>query len=73
MASGKRLAGAIRSIVNARGLQIECARVLRETLLVPVLTYGSETMLWMVERPRIRVIQMEKLRGLLGFKMMDRV
>ena len=29
--------GAIRSLVNARGLQLECARVLHETLLVPVL------------------------------------
>ena len=36
---GKRVAGAIRN------LQLECARVLHETLLVPVLMYGSETML----------------------------
>ena len=27
-ASGRRVAGAIRSLVNARDLQIECARVL---------------------------------------------
>ena len=25
---------------------LECARVLHETLLVPVLMYGSETMIW---------------------------
>ena len=36
--SGKRMAGAIRSLVNARELQLECARLLHETLLVPVLT-----------------------------------
>ena len=36
---------AIRSLVNARDLQLQCARVLHETLLVPVLMYGSETML----------------------------
>ena len=46
MASGRRLAGAIRSLVNAVDLQLECARVLHETMLVPVLTYGSETVLW---------------------------
>ena len=43
--SGTRVVGAIRSLVNASGLQIECARVLHESLLVPVLMYGSETML----------------------------
>ena len=34
------------SLVNARGLQLECARVLHESLLVPVLMYDSETMIW---------------------------
>ena len=38
-------------------------RVLHETLLVPVLTYGSETMLWKEkERSRIRAIQMDNLK-----------
>ena len=46
MTNGKRVAGAIRSLVNARSLQLECARVLHESLLVPVLTYGGETMIW---------------------------
>ena len=45
VASGRRVAGAIRSLVNPRSLQLECARVLHEPLLVPVLTYGSETMI----------------------------
>ena len=44
--SGRRVAGAIRSLVNSRDLHIECARVTHETLLVPVLMHGSETMLW---------------------------
>ena len=43
--SGRRVAGTIGSLVNARDLQLECARVLHETLLVAVLTYGSETIL----------------------------
>ena len=44
-----RVAGAIGSLVNARHLQIECARVLHEKLFVPVLIYGSETLLWKKE------------------------
>ena len=40
--SGRRVASAIGSMVNARSLQLECARVLHESLLVPVLIYGRE-------------------------------
>ena len=48
--------------------------VLHETLLVPVLTYGSETMLWKEkERSRIRAVHMNNLRGLLSIRRMDRV
>ena len=41
-ASGRRVAGAIKSLVNTRDFQIECARVLRETMHVPILTYGRK-------------------------------
>ena len=40
-----RVASACRPLVSARDLQIEYSRVLHETLLVPVLTYGSESLL----------------------------
>ena len=41
VASGRRVTGDIRSLVNARDLQLNCARVLHETLIVPVLMHGS--------------------------------
>ena len=41
VANGKRMAGAIRSLVNAKDLH----RMLHETLLVPVLIYGSENVM----------------------------
>ena len=70
--SGRRVAGAIRSLVNARDLQLDCAGVLHETLLVPVLMYDSETMVWKEkERSRMRAVQMDNLRGLLGIRRMD--
>ena len=47
--------------------------VLHATLLVPVLTYGSETMLWKKESSRIRAVQMDNLTGLLDIRKMDRV
>ena len=46
LASGRMVAGAIRSLVNANHLQFECVKVLHETLLVPVLMNSSETILW---------------------------
>ena len=74
LARGRRVAGVIRPLANARDLQLQCAIVLHETLLVPVLMYGSETMLWKEkEISRTRAVQMDNLRGLLGIKRMDRV
>ena len=47
MENGRRIADAIRSLVNARSLHHECVRILHGSLLVvPVLKYGSETMVW---------------------------
>ena len=39
VASGRRFACAVRSLVNARGLQLEFARFMHDSLLVPVLMY----------------------------------
>ena len=63
---GRRISGVIRSLVNARGLH--------ETLLMPVLMYGNETMIWKEEeRSRIRLVQMDKIRSLLDIRRMDKV
>ena len=70
----RRVAGVIRSLVNATDFQIGCARILHETLLVPVLTYGSKTMLWKEKkRSRIRAAQINDFRGLLGIRRIDRI
>ena len=47
----RKVAGAITFLFNARDLQLDCAKVLHETLLVPVFMYGRKTMLW-TERER---------------------
>ena len=44
--SGRRAGSTIRSLDNARGLQLECARVLHENLLGPILMYDSERTIW---------------------------
>ena len=56
------VASAIGSLVNARDSQIECARVLHETLSLPILKYTSETMLWKEEEiSRVRAVQIDSL------------
>ena len=48
--------------------------MLHEALLALVLLYGSEIMIWREkERSRIRVMQMNNLRGLLGIRRLDRI
>ena len=74
VASGRRVAYAIRSLVNAGVLQLECAKVLHEPLFMFVLMHGSETMIWKEkERSRIRAVQIDNLRGLLGIRRLGKV
>ena len=63
----RKVAGAIRSLVNARDLQLECSKA----LLMSVLLYGSESIMWREkDRSWIRVVQMNNLRSWLGGKRM---
>ena len=71
---GGKLQAPFRSMVNASGLQLLCARVLHEGLLVPVLLYGSEaTVRRENDRSRIRAVQIDNLRGMQGIKRMERI
>ena len=54
--------GAIRSLINVKGLLLEYAWVMQGAFLVPVLLYDSES-----------TIQMDNFRGLCGIRIMDRV
>ena len=57
----------IRSLVTARDLKYDCARVLNEALLVPVILCGSETMIGMEkERSTIGAVQMDNFSDLFG-------
>ena len=56
------------SLVNDKSLQLECVRVLHESFLLPIIMYGSETMILREEKSRIRTVQMDNLSGLLGYQ-----
>src|SRR5678815_5285247 len=40
--NGRKVAGEIKSLVNVKGLSLECARVLHEGMLLPCLLYTSD-------------------------------
>ena len=44
--SGREVEREIRSPVNIGSIQLERPRILHEEVLVPVLTYRNETMIW---------------------------
>ena len=50
----RKVAGAIKFLI-VMGLQLECARVLHEALIVPVFIYGNETIIWK-EKERSMVV-----------------
>ena len=62
---GRRVQVLLGLWLNARGLQVECTRVLHKSLLVLalVLMYDSETMLWN-EKERPTAVQMDNLRDI---------
>ena len=43
--SRRKVEGAIRSLGNARSLQLDGVRVLLEALPMPIMLYGSETVI----------------------------
>ena len=71
--SGRRVAGAIKSLVNVRNLQLDCARVLHETLLCLFLCMVVRQLWKEKEKSRVKTLQMDNFRGLLGIRRMDRV
>ena len=49
-------------------LQLECETVMHDCLIVPVLIFVNEK-----ERPMVRVLRMENIRGLLGIRSAERI
>src|SRR5678815_2338385 len=71
--NGRKVAGAIKSFMNVKGLSLECARVLHEGMLLLVLLYSSETMVWNKKyRSKVQRVQMDNLRGMLGVRRIDK-
>ncbi len=56
--------GSLARIMNGRSVSMEVKRGLRNSILLPTLTYGSETWTWnRAQQSRVRAVEMSYLRG----------
>ncbi len=61
-------------IMNGRSVSMEVKRNLRNTVIVPTLTYASETWAWdECQRSRVQAMEMSYLRSACGVSTMDRM
>ena len=74
MNQGYRALGALKSVMNNRGLGIKAKKCRYEGVIVPTALYGAEA--WgmrSAERRKVKVREMMCLRSLVGVSRMDRV
>ncbi len=71
---GRRVVGSLGRIMNCRSVSMEVKRDLRNTVIVPSLTYASETWAWNEsQRSRVQAVEMSYLRSACGVSRMDGV
>ncbi len=69
---GRKMVGSLGRIMNGRSVSMEVKRDLRNTVIVPTLTYASETWAWNEsQRSRVQTVEMSYLRSACGVSRMD--
>ena len=74
ISEGSKVLGAMKGVMRNRGLGMGTKKVLYERVIVPTVTYGSES--WGLkgrERQRLNVFEMRCLRSMVGVSRIDRV
>ena len=74
MNEGYRAWGALKSVQSTRGLGINVKKCLYEgVIIVPTALYGAEAWgMGSAERRKVNVLEMKRLRSLVGVSRMDR-
>ena len=66
--------GALKRVLNNRGLGIKAKKCLYEGVIVPTALHGAEARgMRSAKRRKVNVLEMKCLRGLVGVSRMDRV
>ena len=74
VSEGCKVSGALKRLINNRGLELNVKNVLYEKVVVPTVMYGSES--WgmkVTERQKLNVFEMKCLRSMTGVSRLDRV
>ena len=71
---GCTVLGALKGVMNNRGLGMNVKKVLYEKVVVPTVMYGSESCdMKVIERQKLNVFEMKCLRSMTGVSRLDRV
>ncbi len=71
---GRKVVGSLGRIMKGRSVSRAVKRDLRNTVIVPTLTYASETWAWNEsQRSRVQAVGMSYLRSACGVSRMDGV
>ncbi len=69
---GRKVVGYLGYVIKSRTVNMEIKKALRDSIIVPTLTYVSETWTWNEgQRSRIQAVEMSYLRGACGLNRMD--
>ena len=69
---GRKVVGSLRHVMNGRIVNMEIKEALHDSIIVPTLTYASETWVWNEgQRSRIQAVEMSYLRGACSLSRMD--
>ncbi len=64
---GRSVVGSLAGIMKGRTVSVEVTRGLRDSILLPTLTYGSENWTWNgAQQSRVRAVELSYLRGACG-------
>ena len=69
---GRKVVGSLGRMMRERTVSRDVKKGLRDGIIVPTLTYASETWVWNVnQQSRIQAVEMSFLRGACGVNRMD--
>ena len=73
MNEGYRASGALKIVLSSRGLGIKANKCLYEGVIVPTALYGAVGYEKNVDRRKVNVLEMKRLRNFFGVSRMDGV
>ena len=70
---GRQAMGTLNTIIKNKKISVEVKKGLRDSIVLPTLTYGSETWTWNeAQQSKIRAVEMDFLRSACGLTRLER-